>query len=193
MADKKNPQAAPDADPGAQTAATAPDAMPITGVAPDGALAAPQSSADRVAPVTAPDDLNPMDMDGRGQSLSPVEQAQADAILARERAKAEAAEMVRQAEADALEAQRQRVQEDQERRRKEAVKQAEESRAAIFETRGRLQSVAVDPVSLALEAAHSSAMAAALQIDETVPGGYYVVAGRVQDANGADLGPAPRD
>jgi hypothetical protein len=145
------------------------------------------------APAAAPDDLNPLDMAGKGQTLSPVEQAQADTVMAREQAKLEASEMVRKAEAEALAAQRTAIQADQERRRQEAVKSVEASRDAMFEQRSRLQPMAVDPVSLALDAAHSAMMAQALKIDETVPGGYYVVGGRVHDANGTDLGPAPRD
>lgn len=182
MAEKRT---APDADTGANI-----NPQPAANLAPD--AVGPSSVGDRVTSGGAPDDLNPMDMAGKGQSLSPVEQAQADTIAAREQAKLEAAEMVRKAEADALQAQRDSVLAEQERRREQAVKQAAESREAIQAQRAGLQSFAVDPVSLALEAAHSNMMAAALMQDETVPGGYYVVSGRVQDANGTDLGPAPR-
>jgi hypothetical protein len=62
--------------------------------------------------------------------------------------------------------------------------------------RGNMPTIAgiqvINPAFQEIEGSLVRAEAAALELDETVPGGTYIVNGRLRDAHDNDLGPAPR-
>lgn len=148
------------------------------------------------APSAAPkpdDDLNPLDMEGKGQNLPDSERTRAEhaAKLAELRAKNE--ETAQKTEFDLMREVRAAHAKEQEAKRERAVAASEEQRDAMVQTRKGFQVLAADPSSLALEAALSARLAEELEQDETVPGGAYVVGNDLVDADGRRIGKAPKD
>lgn len=141
----------------------------------------------------ATEELRPFDPpEGSGQNLPGHELSAAQAAQKlrelreqnEKKAKKTEIELMHQVREDHANAQRER--------REKAVAGVRSSRDEIAETRESFRSIPMDAASLALEAAFNAQLAEALEQDETVPGGAYIVEGRLMDANGRDLGPAPK-
>lgn len=132
--------------------------------------------------------LNPMEMPDRGQQLPDGERQRVEraAALAETRRRHEAE--AKAAEVELLMAQRDDAQAEQDRRRAQAMKEADAQRQGFAEQRERYRGYPVDPGALALEASLNAQLAAALEQDETVPGGAYIVGDEIHDADGRVIG-----
>ena len=142
---------------------------------------------ERAAPVQQAPALNPLEMPDKGQRMSDGERrrAEAEARLIETRRKADedrqAAEIRVRAEHRAT------VGAEIDERRQAALAEHEAGVSAYREAHRNAQPLAVDPGTLAIMGAMEQAKAAALEMDETVPGGEYVVNGRRVDADGNAL------
>jgi hypothetical protein len=156
---------------------------------------APDSMEDKPTPPTAPDaDLRPLDPEeGSGQNLDSVQMARAQMEQRLAAVREETKQRQQTAEFEAMKGLRKAHARQQADRRDKAVAEVEGRRTALIEQRSSLQQLAADPASLAIEAALSAQLAEALQQDETIPGGAYVVDGNLCDANGRIMGKAPKE
>lgn len=145
--------------------------------------------ADKQDPQATPSQagLNPQNMADRGQVLSAPERRRIEAEAKLAEVQAKSAEDAAAAEAAVRAEHRSAVGEELEVARKLALSDAEVQRKAYVDAHARMQPLAVDPATLAIEGALNRATAAALHLDETAPGGDYIVNGRHVDANGNPL------
>lgn len=185
MADK-NRDAAAEA---ARDANAAEQRNPSTPAEP-GAIATPNVVVERARPDA---DLLPLEMgEGKAQTLSPGDRARLtnDADLAEARRKAD--EDYARAQAEIRSRHREAVGAQMDEQRETARERITEQRQAIRDSNPQIGGVMVlNPVALELEGALIRAEAEALSLDETVPGGAYIVAGQLVDAHGTVLGKAP--
>jgi hypothetical protein len=154
-----------------------------------GAIGTPNVVIERARPGA---DLLPLEIgEGKAQSLSAGEKARltSDADLAEARRNADA-EYVR-ATADIRARHREAVGAQIDEQRDAARKELGAQREAIRANNPQIGGVMVlNPAALELEGALIRAEAEALNLDETVPGGVYIVAGQLVDAHGTVLGQA---
>jgi hypothetical protein len=139
-------------------------------------------------------DLRPLDPpEGQGQTLAPEERArlasETELAAARRQADEEYARVQAEIRARHASAVGKRIEET----RQAALSDVAQQREAL---RGNMPTIAgiqvVNPAFQEIEGSLVRAEAAALELDETVPGGTYIVNGRLRDAHDNDLGPAPR-
>lgn len=155
------------------------------------ALAEAQTAEHRGEEPPRPDDtLRPFDPpEGQGQTLSPTERGSNEARARLAQARLESEQNYNQVQQEIRNEERRIAEEELGKARKAAMDALEETDAAYAEQMRRVPGggSAVHPQWLELEGARVRALADALQQDETVPGGIYIVDGRKVDANGRAL------
>ncbi len=135
-------------------------------------------------------DLMPFEpAEGSGQRLGASERASAEARAELEAARADADKTHQDAQARIRAKQRELAEAELRKQRDEAMatvdQQAEQYEAMAKRMPGG--GMVFHPAMLELEAARVRAVADALQQDETVPGGCYIVDGKLVDADGRPL------
>lgn len=156
-------------------------------------VGAPVAGPDRVATPRPSETLNAFEMEGKGQTLPDSERKRVEQQAALTEQRRKHAEEAKAAEIELLLMQRESVGAEQAERAKVATADADAQRETFIKQRERMLPLSVDPATLALEAALSAQLAAALEQDETVPGGAYIVGNEIHDADGRVVGRVNRD
>jgi hypothetical protein len=151
-------------------------------------VVADEPRAANEAPRRASDELLPLDPgEGQGQRLSDAERMTQDARAELEAARAAADQAHRDAQMNIRAKQRELAQAELDKQRAEAMSVVEEQDRQNEAKFQKFSGAQLHPAYLEMEGARVRAMADALQQDETVPGGCYIVDGRKVDADGNPL------
>jgi hypothetical protein len=185
MAESKKPDAAAEA---AADANPAEQRIPSTPRDP-GAIATPNVAVE----VARPDaELLPLEMpEGRGQNLTETERARIATDAELTEARRQADEAYQRAQAEIRTRHREAVGSQIEEQRAAAMKDVEAQRERLRATQPQIGGVTIlNPTAIELEGALIRSEAAALNLDETIPGGVYRIGNNMVDAHGTVLGPA---
>jgi hypothetical protein len=154
-----------------------------------GAIATPSVAVEVAQPGAELRAFDPPE--GEGQKLNDAERARmmSDAELAEARRKAD--EDYQKAQAAIRERHRTAVGSQIDEQRAAAREEIDAQRKELRANHPQVGGLTIlNPVAMEIEGALVRSEAAALQIDETIPGGVYVVAGQMVDAHGNVLGKA---